>query len=212
MRKELPYFLVEEAFGGWQEWFPDYRMRVGGCAAVTACDVSIFCDLYRGTHLYPFDVHHITKKDYIRFGMEMKPYLRPRWSGIDHLDIYTSGFEKFLKDKGETSLTMDGWDGNFPYEATKNQVRAQLDAGYPIPCLTLKHRAPSMMDYTWHWYILGGYAEFDQTLMVKVITYGSWRWMDLSEIWHTGFRRKGGLILFHQEPDRFSKEKLLCKE
>ena len=33
MKKELPYFKIEEARGGNQEWFPDRMMRLGGCAA-----------------------------------------------------------------------------------------------------------------------------------------------------------------------------------
>ena len=55
MKKELQYFKIEEAWGGSQEWFSDRMMRLGGCAAVTACDSCIFFDLYKGTDLYPFD-------------------------------------------------------------------------------------------------------------------------------------------------------------
>lgn len=42
MKKELQYFKIEEAWGGSQEWFSDRMMRLGGCAAVTACDSCIF--------------------------------------------------------------------------------------------------------------------------------------------------------------------------
>lgn len=41
-QKELPYFDLEGAYGGWQVWFADRWMKIGGCAAVTACDVSIY--------------------------------------------------------------------------------------------------------------------------------------------------------------------------
>ena len=47
MKKELQYFKIEEAWGGSQEWFSDRMMRLGGCAAVTACDSCIFFDLNR---------------------------------------------------------------------------------------------------------------------------------------------------------------------
>lgn len=44
MKKELQYFKIEGAWGGSQEWFSDRMMRLGGCAAVTACDVfSLIC-------------------------------------------------------------------------------------------------------------------------------------------------------------------------
>ncbi len=52
----------------------------------------------KGARLYPFDKMRITRSDYIRFGMRMKPYLSSRWSGIDRLDIFIEGFEKYIRD------------------------------------------------------------------------------------------------------------------
>ena len=71
-----------------------------------------------------------------------------------------------------------------------------IDNGQPIPCLTLLHQHPSMEDYVWHWYIINGYEQFDNTLMVKTVTYGTWRWFDLATLWDTGKSPKGGLIIF----------------
>ena len=51
MKKELDFFRVGRAYGGNQDWFADPMMRLGGCAAVTACDSSIYFDRYRGTRL-----------------------------------------------------------------------------------------------------------------------------------------------------------------
>ena len=49
MRKELPYFRVEGAFGGSQDWFTQDRwMKRGGCAAITATDCSLYFSLYKG--------------------------------------------------------------------------------------------------------------------------------------------------------------------
>ena len=82
MRKELAYFKIESDYGGNQERFPDLMMKLGGCAAITACDCSIYFDIYKGTTLYPYALDHLTRKDYFQFGMAMKPYLRPRWTGL----------------------------------------------------------------------------------------------------------------------------------
>jgi hypothetical protein len=81
-------------------------------------------------------------------------------------------------------------------EATKDIIIQQIDNGWPIPCLTLLHQHPSMEDYVWHWYIINGYEQFDNTLMVKTVTYGTWRWFDLATLWDTGKSPKGGLIIF----------------
>ena len=75
MKNELQYFLVDNIYyGGWQEWFPDYMMRLGGCAAVTACDCSIYFELYKNTKgLYPFDKQQVTRNDYIKFAVDTVP-------------------------------------------------------------------------------------------------------------------------------------------
>ena len=197
MKNELPYFYVDSAYGGWQEWFLEEMMRLGGCGAVTACDCSIYFTLYKNMkNLYPFDITNITKKDYIRFGGIMKPYLSPRWTGIDRLNIYIDGFSNYLNDYGEKRISLIPFDGENPFRAATDVVKKQIDSGWPIPSLTLKHMDPSFEDYVWHWYLLTGYEENENRFMVKVVTYGSWRWLDFKSLWNTGYALKGGLILF----------------
>lgn len=115
--------------------------------------------------------------------MEMKPYLRPRFGGIDRLEIYQEGFGKYLQERGVNDIRLDAWDGAKSYEATLEVVKQQLDAGWPIPVLTLKHRNPTFYDYVWHWYLLTGYDCFEDVCAVKVTTYGTWRWLDLQGLW-----------------------------
>ncbi|MCR5758235.1 MAG: hypothetical protein K6F95_10075 [Selenomonas sp.] len=197
MKKELPHFSVGSAYGGSQEWCPTRWMNIGGCAAITACDCSLYLELYKGmTGLYPHDKTAVSKADYVDFAYVMEPYLKPRKTGIDRLDIYIDGYTKFLQERGSASLALNPWDGHKSLTATKNIIRQQIDEGWPIPCLTLLHNHPDMEDYVWHWYILNGYETFGDTMMVKTVTYGTWRWFDLDILWHTGHERKGGLILF----------------
>ena len=212
MRKELPYFTVEGAFGGSQEWFTqDQWMRLGGCAAVTATDCSLYFALYKGRRLAcPQAKTKLSRQEYISLGMAMKPYLRPRYSGIDRLDIYEKGFGRYLEDRGVSDIRLEDWDGNRSYSATLDVVKKQIDTGWPIPVLTLKHRHPSFSDLVWHWYLFTGYEVFEDTCVVKVTTYGTWRWLDLKELWHTGYRRRGGMILFSEkEPTDRAGTKLL---
>ena len=197
MKKELQYFLVDNHYyGGWQEWFPGYMMRIGGCAAVTACDCSIYFELYKNIKgLYPFDNQHVTRNDYIKFSDIMEPYLYPRWSGIDKLEIYIDGFGKFLTDRGKTKLNLLPWSGDKNLYETQLIIKNQIDSGFPIPFLMLKNQHSYLKDYVWHWFLLTGYDESGD-FKVKVVTYGSWRWLKLSDLWLTGYDNKGGLILF----------------
>jgi len=199
MKVELPYFFIGNSLGGQQEWLPEYMMRVGGCAAVTACDCSIYFELYKGVkNLYPFDKQKILKNDYIKFTDAMKPYLHPRWSGIDKLSIYIDGFGKFLRDRGEKNLQISGWEGDANFESTHLILKYQIDNGFPVPCLTLNHKNPLLEDYVWHWFLLTGYEVVGGDWYVKAVSYGFGRWLNFDLLWDTGFDKKGGLIIFKQ--------------
>lgn len=198
VKKELPHFYIGESLGGQQEWYSritDFGMNVGGCAAITACDCAIYFDKYFGLKLYPFDVEKITREDYLRFGKLMEPYLYPRWSGVDKLEIYLEGFGRFLSDRG-IKIKMRGWSGENDVSSTQKIISAQIDGGYPIPCLMLKHKEATFQDYVWHWFILNGYDARENNFCVKAVSYGVGQWFDLEKLWQTGYESKGGLILF----------------
>ncbi len=198
MKHELPHFHIGDSYGGNQDWFPTFMMRIGGCGAETACDSSIYFALHRGlAGIAPENAASITKDAYIRFAYEMKPYLSPRMSGIDRLDIYMDGYAQYLKDRGEARLTMEPFDGKEPYETAQAAVRRQIDQGYPIPMLILNHRSKAMHDYVWHWFLINGYDETDGSFLVKAVTYSKYEWLDFQQLWNTGHERRGGLVLYH---------------
>lgn len=197
MKNELRYFKIGESYGGQQEWLPEYMMRIGGCAAVTACDCSIYFELYKNVDgLYPFDKNHLTQEDYINFTGEMKPYLHPRWSGIDKLSIYIDGFSRFLIDRGVKNIELLPWFGENDLEATRMVVQYQINNQFPIPCLTLNHKNPALEDYVWHWFLLTGYDFSENGNFVTAVSYGIGRRLNFDLLWDTGFDKKGGLILF----------------
>ena len=194
MRIELPHFYIGDSCGGQQAWCSGFWMHEGGCAAITACDCSIYFELYKNRRgLVPFDVKNFSRDDYLKFAVDvMQPYLRPRWTGIDRLDIYIDGFGKFLSERGESSIELLPFDGNQNLQSARSVIQNRLSDGWLIPCLTLHHKSPRLRDYVWHWYLING-LDGDR---VRAVSYGVGRWFELSEWWATGFERKGGLILF----------------
>ena len=77
--------------------------------------------------LYPFEKTAITKKDYQRFGMKMKPYLRPRVNGVNKLWMFTEGFGNYLKDIGENGLKMKELPGTEELRTAELFIRQQID-------------------------------------------------------------------------------------
>ena len=197
MRRELDHFYIGYSYGGNQDWFRTFMMRLGGCGAETACDSSLYFALHRGVEgIYPFDAENLSKREYVDFAHMMEKYLWPRLSGIDKLSIYIDGYSKYLSDKGVTCISMDTLDGSEPYEKVAATIRKQIDDGYPVPTLILNHKERSLKDYVWHWFLINGYDEQDGTMMVKTVTYSSFQWFDLRKMWDTGYNNKGGFVLY----------------
>ena len=194
-RKILGYFTIEDAPGGNQDWLPEWDMNMGGCAAVTACDTSIFLsrrDEYRS--LYPFNPERLTRSDFIRFASLMKPYLSPRYHGIDFLETYICGFYDYMASVKNTRLILEGISGSVPYDDFARSIVSQLDRNLPIPFLLLHHKNPKLDDFQWHWFNLAGYDESDGELRVLTVTYGEYQWFSLRDMYETGYDRRGGMI------------------
>ena len=197
MKRELEHFRIGYSYGGNQDWFRTFMMRLGGCGAETACDSSLYFAIHKDVEdIYPFDYKKLSKRDYVDFAHMMEKYLWPRLSGIDKLSIYVDGYSKYLEDRGVSCIRMDTLDGREPYEKAAAVVKRQIDAGSPIPTLILNHRDSSLKDYVWHWFLINGYDEQGGTLLVKTVTYSSYQWLDFGKLWDTGYNNKGGMILY----------------
>lgn len=198
MKKLLDYFTIDGEVGGNQEWFRNVVMYVGGCAAATACDSCIYFALHQGqTHLYPFDVHNMEKEDYIQFSMRMKPYLRPRAGGVKKLSMFIDGFSKYLQDAGDERIQMKEFAGEHTFMEAADFIKKQIDTGFPVPYLMLRHKKPEYKDFVWHWFLCYGYEEKEDDFLITVATYGEASTFSLRDLWNTGYEEKGGLIQYY---------------
>lgn len=195
MKRILPYFTIDGAVGGSQDWFTNVVMHIGGCAAATACDSCIYLALRRGMeHLYPYNIHELDRKSYVDFSMKMKPYLRPRVNGVNRLYMFREGFGRYLEDIGEKNLKMEELSGDESPEAAEQFVREHIDAGMPVPYLMLRHRKAYYKDFVWHWFLCYGYEERQDGMWIRVATYGEASEFSLRDLWDTGYEEKGGMI------------------
>lgn len=166
-----------------------------GCAVEAAAH-----PLYQG----PGTALDIDQDIYIHFTELMKPYLHPRWSGLDRLCLFTEGLSEYYAAQGIHCIGMEEFPGEHDAKEAMRRVKEQLDLGFPIPCLTLNHRNPAMEDYVWHWFLLVGYETEEQdpwgeNFKVKTATYSESNWVKLTDLWDTGYEQKGGLVLFHRK-------------
>ena len=192
---ELPYFTIAGSYGGNQEWCEKRELKLGGCAAITACDMAIYLRHHKDlVNAYPDS--EITRDAYTSFVEKMGNYLKPSEDGITQLNLYIDGFRKYLQDQDINSIAMRSWPGENDVLLTEDVIKHQIDNGWPIPCLTLKNGHPDMQKYNWHWYIINGYRVHGDKFYVKVVTCGMGNWIDFHILWKTDYSPKGGLILF----------------
>ena len=195
-KKILDYFTIDGTPGGNQEWLPEWDMNMGGCAAVTACDTCIFLSRLdeRFRSLYPFDPKNLSRNDFIKFASFMKPFLTPRYHGIDFLETYICGFYDYMKKVKNNSLILEGISGNADYETFSGAVINQIDRNFPVPFLLLNHHDINLDDFEWHWFNLAGYEETDDDINVMTVTYAEYQWFSLRNLHDTHNERKGGII------------------
>ena len=197
-KKILDYFTIEGTPGGNQDWLPEWDMNRGGCAAVTACDMCMLLSKReRFRKLYPFDSNHISRNDFIKFASIMKPFLYPRYHGVDFLETYICGLKDYFMSIKSNELIIEGLSGNVSYDVFAHAVMNQINNNFPVPFLLLNHHDPELENFFWHWFILAGYdesGESDDGINVLTVTYGECKWIGLHRLWDTGYKRKGGII------------------
>ena len=203
-RNELPYFNIGRSYGGNQRWFLDFWMHIGGCGALTMCDLMIYMAMYRNRlDCVPFDAARLTRREYVRFGMQMKPYLRPRETGIKDLETFIDGANDYLRSGGIEGIALEGFGGDQPYEAAERVMKEQIDAGMPVPMLMLNHKRKEFSFFEWHWFLLVGYEDRKtadgHAVYAKAATYGKAHWLRFDRFWDTGEEERGGLIIVREE-------------
>ena len=197
MIKQLTHYTIGTHYGFDQDWYPDFAMNKGGCAATVAAESCLLFKKCLGIDtLYPYDAENVTFDDFNRFAMTIKPYIRPRIGGVDRLSLYINGFGKYLRDCGETRISMEGFPGDASEATAKETLIAQIDLGLPVPFLLLAHQDQTLYDFIWHWFLLNGYDRDGESLRVKAATFGEWQWLDFDQLWNTGKDKKGGMILY----------------
>lgn len=197
-KEELPYFHIDGQFGGNQSWFLDPWMHIGGCGALTMSDFLLYQAVCRGREeCYPYNAEKLSKRDYKKFGMLVKPYLRPRETGIKDLDTFIEGAMLYLEDSEIEGFDMGKLDGYRPFAEAEEAVTDRIDHDMPVPMLMLKHQNRKFNFFEWHWFLLVGYERRQNEFYVKAATYGKEHWLNFNDFWDTGELERGGLVLIY---------------
>ena len=196
MEKRLKYFYIGNSQGGQQTWSRDPMLKLGGCAIVSVTDILIYLKKFLGVNVYPYTVDEPSRKDYVEYMRILKPYLGPGFRGVDTLEMYMDGFNKYMSHIDNRSVNVRPVYGEEPYKTAVQELGSSLEKGIPCACLLLKHRDIAFDDYQWHWFVLNGMLEYEGRLYVSAVSYGYEHWLDFEKLWNSGFEEKGGLVIY----------------
>lgn len=193
--RELNFPRVDGIYyGGDQNWYRHWLMRLGGCSTTTACEACICLARQRSDmrKLYPGDPACVSREAFCRFADSMFAHVHPGIGGLTDVDRYAAMLRGYTACCGVAAV-VDTLRGDAPLAEAERFIREAVDDGRPVAYLMLRHRDVRFDEFEWHWFSVTGYTETPGGLRLTAGTYGKRYELDLTSAWDTGFAWKGGL-------------------
>lgn len=158
IEKRLNYdFLIvedesEKYFGGDQDWYKSFWKRLAGCGPTTASTITMYeTRKIEGTANY-------TKLQFIDLMNTMWQYVTPREKGVSSTDIYTEGYDRYIKENSinlsEHKVMNIEPNGHSIIEVFEFLSKA-IDNNHPIAFLNLDNGGIKALE-SWHWVTIVG--------------------------------------------------------
>ncbi|MBQ1376159.1 MAG: hypothetical protein IIY69_07745 [Clostridia bacterium] len=182
-------------FGGDQEWYRTRLQRLAGCGATTGSSIFMYEKRKRGAEVY-------TKKEFLSLMNEMWECITPGNRGVDSVDMFAAGFEKFLKGKsipheGRRALEVPQNKHKRPSKAVAFAfLKEALENDTPVAFLNLGCGMERRLD-SWHWVTITGLkflANLDM-LHVEIADEGMKKTIDLG-LWLETTDLGGGFVYY----------------
>lgn len=189
------------SFGPNQEWYLDERARIAGCgptsgALITAYLAASNPERYGALYQQPTFAYD----DFVRHMQQMYRYLRPGAMGLNRLESYREGMEKYAADTKTTLKPLTFPVAGIEYLSRDREtslcafVRDALCADQPIAFLALSRGRERALQ-NWHWITIVSAKIGDQELIATASDEGISREFDLLN-WYRTTRLSGGLLRF----------------
>ena len=186
-------FLIEnkEYYGGNQEWYQTLFQKKAGCGPTTASTII----MYESKKYY-------TKNEFISLMNTMWKYITPTLMGLNKIEYYEEGFNKFVKENNInlSEKVVLNISKNFDERPTIKELYEYLDSAikkdHPVAFLNLDNGSEKNLD-EWHWVAIAGikFDEKEENLYATIVDEGVLKNINLS-LWINTSKRDGGFIYF----------------
>lgn len=194
-------------FGPDQAWYPKFWQRQAGCGPTSASLLTAYMrNLKDCKSIYPYDEPQLTQSNFIHHMIDLYRYITPTIGGVNHVDHFTKGLDKFLESrKIPLQCCIFNLD-DYPLKdrtSTFNELvfflQSGFDADSPIAFLN-QSRGDETAIQNWHWVTL---YEVDidvsrQEIIAKASDEGESITFNLG-LWYLTTTRHGGLIYLKEK-------------
>ncbi len=194
--KESPY---RESFGGNQAWYPKYWARQAGCGATSAANIMAYLSETREEYTKLYEPKSKQKADYITHMETLFEYVKPGPMGVNHVDKFINGVNKYVKSKGlflkSNLLSVEKESkGSRSHKELAEFVQRAMELDSPIGFLNLS-RGEEVRLQNWHWITITSVEIEENHIWAIASDEGEKRKFDLLR-WYRTTNMHGGLIYF----------------
>lgn len=190
------------AFGPNQEWYPDERARIAGCGPTSGALLTAYLAASNPAKYGPlYQQPTFSFDNFVRHMQLMYRYLRPGPMGMNRLDSYREGMEKYAAETKTRLKPLTFPVNGIEYLSRDREaqlrafVRDALSDDQPIAFLALSRGRERALQ-NWHWITIVSAKIGDKDLIATASDEGIPREFDLMN-WYRTTRLSGGLIRFY---------------
>ena len=155
MKIKLNYenLLIDNIYyGGNQEWYKTHIKRLSGCAPTTASTITMYEKRKEESKNY-------TKEEFKRLMHNMWNYITPGIMGVNKAEIYTSGYDRFIRNNNMKLYNKNILHIDKNKKITKEEALLflieSLKNDHPVAFLNLDNGKETNIE-SWHWVTIVG--------------------------------------------------------
>ena len=174
-------------YGGNQDWYSTYFKRLAGCGPTTASTITMY-------ELNKSNYKNYSKKEFILLMNELWNYITPGMMGVDKVEKYQKGYNKYLKTSSlELSNSKILEFNNSGIDDIKEYIEEALKLDHPIAFLNLNNGSEKQID-SWHWTTIVSIEYINDNIIVEICDEGLLKKFNLTKWLNTS--SNGSLIYY----------------
>ena len=186
----------EKYYGGNQEWYSTFIKRLAGCGPTTASTITMY-ELRNNKNRDEY-----TKEEFLELMNELWEYITPGSHGVNKIEMYEQGYDRFVKEKGLKSSKSNVMNILAKSEQRPSNlevfkfINEALENNHPVAFLNLDNGKEKNLD-EWHWVTLVGIKYDEENGILEATITDEEKLHDINlGLWLETTNKDGGFIYY----------------